>query len=46
MFIRYNPKGERAVETEANIFDTDETVEDIQAHNARLEAACAELEPE
>ena len=41
-FIRYNPKPLEAVETDMNEYDTDETVEQAQTHNARLRAACAE----
>lgn len=40
--ISYSQRGRAQAETEANAFDTEETVAEIRAHNSRLRAACPE----
>lgn len=40
--IRYNPAPEAGMADPGNQYDTDETVAELQQHNARLRAACAD----
>lgn len=42
--IRYNPAPAAGVADAGNRFDSDETVAELQEHNARLRAACPEPE--
>lgn len=38
--ISYQAAPEAGVDDPGNVFDSDETVAEVQAHNARLRAAC------